>query len=122
MNQDIKTQLPPKVSATPVAFLPFAKAINAIIDYLSRFVGLTPKTPLKLTQGRSGNSIIEIDVAELSKLLAQDAKARAGGGGASDADLANRVASLESRLAGFGPRAVFVCITGTLTSITFFTK
>jgi hypothetical protein len=43
-----------------------------------------------------------------------------GGGGSSG--LESRVAALESRLSGFGPRGVFVCITGNLSTVTFLTR
>ena len=111
-----------KVERVPFAFAPLAKAINDLIDQQAGGAGqITPKSPLELTVGNDGRAILEIDIAELSRRLARDPKARAGGGGG-DADLEARVAALESRLSGYGPRVLDVCITGVVTSVTFFTK
>lgn len=120
MNKRAASKIP-KVTRIPAAFAPLAKAINDLIDQSEAGPSnIKTSPPLRLTQGDDGRAILEIDIAKLSERLASDAKARAGGGGGST--LEDRVAALESRLSGFGPRGVFVCITGTLTTVTFLTK
>lgn len=119
MNK-LSTAKIPKVTRAPAAFAPLAKAINDLIDRAESTASeIKTSPPLRITQGDDGRAILEIDIGKLSEKLATDAKARSGGGGGG---LESRVAALENRLAGFGPRGVFVCITGTLTTVTFFTR
>lgn len=113
----------PKVQRVPLAFAPLAKAINDLIDNQGDgLAGLLTLPPLRLTAGPDGNAILEIDIPRLIERLSDSPKAKPAGGGGGAGDLEARVASLESRLSGYGARSIFVCITGTLTSITFFTK
>ena len=120
MNKKTGSKIP-KVSLIPAAFAPLAHAINELIDQADQSAAaIKTSPPLRLTQGNDGRAILEIDIAKLREALANDPKSRAGGGGSSG--LESRVAALESRLSGFGPRGVFVCITGNLSTVTFLTR
>jgi hypothetical protein len=120
MNKKTGSKIP-KVALIPAAFAPLARAINDLIDQADQSASaIKTSPPLRLTQGNDGRAILEIDIAKLREALASDPKSRAGGG--AGGNLESRVADLENRLSGFGPRGVFVCITGTLTTVTFLTK
>lgn len=109
----------------PKSIAPIARKINEIVRYCAKSGagGIVGRAPIGVTVGDSGSAIIEIDEIYLSKIMAENAKSRGGGGGVTDTSaLESRIAALEAKLNGYASATYNVCVSGSTVTKTFLVK